>query len=467
MVILLKPSAATAAVALAFLNINALPIHAFQSPLTKTLRPSRSTTATATSLREHEESNKEVDADVIIIAPPSTAEEWIQQDLEAQPSSDVHLSEGFTPDRRNENAIKIIFSDIDGSLIHYPNELQDHESPRSKQQEQDDETNLILALPPSATGLRGLISSQTLATCRDLRLEKDVKLVLVTGARTSTLLNRLPYLPKADAYCTEAGGRIFYPTDDTGIDCCLEDIGQFTYTPVEYSGANIANGDLKPFGLREDMVWRKRMEVGGAGTEAYVGNEVLSHRCHGEMEDEECLIDYESTDGFPLVEDEVPVSQRKGHLWQYANQLVEREGFVLDTKSYSTCFRVNSKHQTNGNFKALLDGDISHPALHIGKSTNLGCIDFYPAVSGKANCCQYIANELGFNLSTEGVCICDDDNDTEMALACSHSYIPSLTSESMLDTLRQHQSNFTQTFGPGISPTTATEVALQAIYDMT
>jgi hypothetical protein len=67
-------------------------------------------------------------------------------------------------------------------------------------------------------------------------------------------------------------------------------------------------------------------------------------------------------------------------------------------------------------------------------------------------------------LATESVCICDDDNDIEMALACSHSYIPSLSSESMVDTLRRNQSNFTQTFGPDISSVAATEVALDLIY---
>ena len=35
--------------------------------------------------------------------------------------------------------------------------------------------------------------------------------VLITGARTSTLLARLPFLPAADAYVAENGGRIFYP----------------------------------------------------------------------------------------------------------------------------------------------------------------------------------------------------------------------------------------------------------------
>lgn len=83
-----------------------------------------------------------------------------------------------------------------------------------------------------------------------------------------------------------------------------------------------------------------------------------------------------------------------------------------------------------------------------------------------ANSCQYLANELGYSLAKESVCICDDDNDIEMALACSHSYIPSLTSKTMVGTLRRNQSNFTQTFGPDISSTAATEAALELIHDM-
>ena len=51
-----------------------------------------------------------------------------------------------------------------------------------------------------------------------------------------------------------------------------------------------------------------------------------------------------------------------------------------------------------------------------------------------------------------------------MALACSHSYIPSLTSKTMVDTLLMNQSNFTQTFGADIASTAATEAALNAIY---
>lgn len=377
------------------------------------------------------------------------------------------------------STVKIIFSDIDGSLVHYPTKQASSSA--------DAYNPDILSLPPSATGLQGIISSKTLATCRDLRVKKGIKLVLVTGARTSTLLNRLPYLPKADAYCTEAGGRIFYPismhaTDDENNDNDNE-TNQFTYAPVEYNGAHTPE-DLAPFGLREDMEWRQRMEVSGAGTESFSGNEITSNRCH-EGDDElldECLIDYETRTGFPLLEEDIPVCHRKGSLWDYANYLVEEEGFVLDTKSYSTCFRVNKKHQTNHKYKfeALLTEDIVSPYVTmLGKSTNLGCIDFYPMASGKGNCCHYLANTLmsgdvvggsnspsSIDLSTESVCICDDDNDIEMALACSHSYIPSLSSTTMIETLEQNKSKFTKTFGPDIVSTDATDVALDLIYNL-
>lgn len=304
-------------------------------------------------------------------------DEWLTNDLEKE-------LDAVNPTGRNNgnvvqqqtSPVKIIFSDIDGSLIHYPKETT------NQQQQEQEQGNDLLYLPPSATGMRGIISSHTLQLCSDLRA-KGVMLVLVTGARTSTLLNRLPYLPKADAYCTESGGRIFYPTN---VDCCTytennEGSNSNQFTPVKYNGAK--TNDLQPFGLREDMVWREHMGEEGAGIEGYVGNNVYSNRCEDDMsEDGECLIDYESTQGFPIVEDEVPISQRTGHLWDFGNHLVNEYDFVLDTKSYSTCFRVNMKHQTNDKFVALLNSDIAHPQ-GIGKSTNLGCIDFYPTVSGK------------------------------------------------------------------------------------
>lgn len=109
-------------------------------------------------------------------------------------------SEVVTPVRRETSTmttdetadIRIIFSDVDGTLVHYPEGASNNEK--------EQVGNRILKLPPSATGMQGIISSRSLEYCRDLRRQHK-KLVLISGMRTTTLLKRLPYLPRADAYC--------------------------------------------------------------------------------------------------------------------------------------------------------------------------------------------------------------------------------------------------------------------------
>lgn len=67
----------------------------------------------------------------------------------------------------------------------------------------------IVALPRSSTGQQGYVSVKALKMLRQLQ-DAGVKVAIVTGARSSTLLERLPYLPAADAVVSENGGRIFY-----------------------------------------------------------------------------------------------------------------------------------------------------------------------------------------------------------------------------------------------------------------
>lgn len=94
----------------------------------------------------------------------------------------------------------------------------------------------VLKLPPTTTGLQvvavgiahahnkhgskpqhhlvhllqGIISVKTLTELERMR-RGGVKLVLITGARLSTMLTRMAFLPAADAYVCENGGRIYYP----------------------------------------------------------------------------------------------------------------------------------------------------------------------------------------------------------------------------------------------------------------
>jgi hypothetical protein len=81
------------------------------------------------------------------------------------------------------NTIQFVFSDIDGTLVHYqPTTQRDKES--------------LLFLPPSATGLQAHISIKTLHQCQQIR--KTALLILVSGMRTKTLFQRIPFLPRAD-----------------------------------------------------------------------------------------------------------------------------------------------------------------------------------------------------------------------------------------------------------------------------
>jgi hypothetical protein len=236
----------------------------------------------------------------------------------------------------------VVFSDLDGTLIHYPDTF-----PKSQR------NNAILKLPPSSTGMRGIISSKTLALIQEIR-QKGAKFVLVSGMRTSTLLQRLPYLPRADAYCTEAGGRIFYPTDDLSKD-------DFVVKPQKYDGAS--PDDLVPFGLAEDMEWRNKMEEHAGKFGSLSLKELAS-------------------DPAKLPK----VKERDGLLWDFARDLLDK-GYVLDTKGYSACFRVNKKQQktvSDDEFQALSDGRIK-PWGGLATSVNLSCVDFYPASSGKKN----------------------------------------------------------------------------------
>jgi hypothetical protein len=255
--------------------------------------------------------------------------------------------------------LAIVFSDIDGTLLHYPTPTTDDQEKGA--QEENSNGNRILELPPSSTGMIGVISSKTLSQCQDVRRE-GVKLVLVSGMRSSTLLKRLPFLPRADAYCCEAGGRIFYPVTNSVQQ--NEDAAGLTVTPAPYDGVRAE--DLEAFGLVEDMDWRREMErIDAAGKDGFVSNELGDDNNHTSMS----------------------IADREGSLWEFARRL-QADGYVLDTKGYATCFRVNRNQQTPGMskeaFDGLIDGTVACPP-ELSTSTNLGCVDFYPVASGKKN----------------------------------------------------------------------------------
>ena len=80
------------------------------------------------------------------------------------------------------------------------------------------------------------------------------------------------------------------------------------------------------------------------------------------------------------------------------------------------------------------------------------------------NSCEYIAKELfDVDLATESACICDDDNDIEMALACRHAFVPTITSQTMAATIEQNAHQFTAI--RGVDDTAATERALEELLN--
>ena len=77
-------------------------------------------------------------------------------------------------------------------------------------------------------------------------------------------------------------------------------------------------------------------------------------------------------------------------------------------------------------------------------------------------------------LSKHAVCMCDDDNDLEMALACQHAYLPDIASESMRQTVATFPTHFTTCFSEKeegddetvvVVGTDASDVALSKIWE--
>ena len=88
--------------------------------------------------------------------------------------------------------------------------------------------------------------------------------------------------------------------------------------------------------------------------------------------------------------------------------------------------------------------------------------------------CHYLAEKFCPDLDDEtllrahAVCLCDDDNDIEMASACRHAYIPDITSPNMAATIAKLPEQFTVTGGVdlGKEGPVASEAALMLILDL-
>jgi hypothetical protein len=150
----------------------------------------------------------------------------------------------------------------------------------------------VLLLPPSTTGKRGAISKNTLLSLAAAHARARVAVVILSGARSTTLATRLPFLPPATAVAAENGGRLWWA-----------DPGRPTLAP-----------------LAEDAAWRDA-HAAAAG---------------------------------PRANDGLPPLHRTGPLWDAYRDLIS-EGWTPDASGYTTSFRLPLRAgQTDADLDAAL-----------------------------------------------------------------------------------------------------------------
>lgn len=225
------------------------------------------------------------------------------------------------------------------------------------------------------------------AMLREIRRTDTIRLVYVTGARTATLSNRLPFLPAADAYVCENGGRIFYPRDPSDVDArpTLED-------------------------LVEDDGWRRVHDpaVGPSSNQA-----------------------------------QAPES-RTGPLWALYCRLVA-EGWSIDTNSYYTGFRVRltkPQEEIEALKQAIQAGQVPEDPQQLLTCTfNLALLDVYPKTSGKAQAARYLMDKFASPADT--CChMGDDDNDLELAALVRRMFVSKPTSASVQRAVAEDPAHF-------------------------
>lgn len=129
-----------------------------------------------------------------------------------------HQSAGMAA-QAARRGVRAIFSDLDGTLVHFEQWFAKHgvrvidaasgaDSTRGVVENDTGERRECRVLPKATMG-PGFVSDRTISLVDRLR-ERGVTFVIITAARKSTLLERMPQLPRADVYVGECGTRIYY-----------------------------------------------------------------------------------------------------------------------------------------------------------------------------------------------------------------------------------------------------------------
>lgn len=277
------------------------------------------------------------------------------------------------------DAPQVLFSDIDGTIVHYPKEFNEY-AEIVTENEQNGTAKIRYKLTgeerdcvvlSSMTGGKSYLSQNTIDLIARAR-EIGLCFVLITGARTSTYISRRPLLPKADFEFFENGGR------------------------------KLEHGVLDPG-------WTDLM---AAAT--------------GPVADRAALLP-----GLP------PADERAGTLWE-VYRMLKKDGWKLDARNYTTNFRVIvDGDKTTKDFEETVVPLLAERGL--ATSFNLGKADIYPAMSGKANAAKHILDARGWS-AQQAVAMFDDDNDLELGALCGRSFLPGVTHPNVLSALQKHPS---------------------------
>ncbi len=298
-------------------------------------------------------------------------------------------------------SMKIIFSDIDGTLAHYEKHFKAYAKVRRSKNGKifyEDKTTKIvrecIALPTLTSG-DAYISQRTLELIGKIR-SHGVLFALISGARTTTFIQRMKMLPEVDIAIAENGGKIYERKDGDMLKNVASLLDCLSMTAPKQSGRR-----AKRVSLKLDKDWIKTFEK--------ITGEIPSNK---------------------------PPEKRNGVLWNTYKKLKD-QGYKVDAKGYDTAFRVHLEESVNKSLDQIQSIIQNFPKT-ITVRKNLGKIDFYPTLSGKGNAVKFILKRYKIK-KTESLAIFDDDNDLPMAEAVGKVMISEVTSESVEKALKKHK----------------------------
>lgn len=320
-----------------------------------------------------------------------------------------------------QGVLGAVFSDIDGTLVHYKDKLEHHLGYKYQgktdrvfnglpihewKHESSGDAVIETVAVPSATLGGGFCSVKTIQLVKELRAQ-GVLFCVLTGARTSTFIERRDSgsIPEADYCVCEGGGRLWGPSGE------LDEAWADQFAAV--TGP-----------------WRNQL------------------------------------DG--------PCDQKQGPLWDCYRRLAETDvlgsgtGKVkLDGKSFATAFMADVRGDTTVSptlgmatvsdkeeaLRRLMEQELT-PKYHVAMVVNLGKAHVGPVGLDKSSAVEHIARLAGVRLhgrpvdpslassSRYAAALFDDENDLTFAELCSVGFAPSIAHPSVVPHMEKLGSNF-------------------------